>query len=158
MKLTITPKGNLEIDDAIIIYRNFAGEGGPYNREGDRNFAVLIPDEDMKDLLVEDGWNVKVKPSRRDDEELFMYLPVKVKYTEKGGPAVYVKSGDRVNAISEANIGMLDNIEIASVDLDIRPYDWDINGKTGRTAYLQSIHVTQKIDRFAARFMSDDDM
>ena len=158
MKLTITPKGNLEIDDAIIIYRNFAGEGGPYNREGDRNFAVLIPDEDMKNLLVEDGWNVKVKPSRRDDEELFMYLPVKVKYTEKGGPTVYVKSRDRVNAISEANIGMLDNIEIAGVDLDIRPYDWDINGKTGRTAYLQSILVTQKIDRFAARFMSDDDM
>ena len=36
--------------------------------------------------------------------------------------------------------------------MDIRPYDWEVNGKTGRTAYLQSIHVEQSIDRFAARY------
>ena len=155
MKLTITPKGTLEIDDAVIIHRNLSGEGGPYNREGDRNFSVLIPDKEMADLLVSEGWNVKIKPSRYEDDELFMYLPVKVKFNGKG-PAIYVKSGERINTLDEGNVGMIDRIDIAGVDLDIRPYDWDINGKVGRTAYLQSMHVTQNIDRFAERYVNDD--
>ena len=51
---------------------------------------------------------------------------------------------------------MLDNIDILSVDLDIRPFDWDVNGKTGRTAYLQSICVTQDVDRFEQRFAEEE--
>ena len=36
--------------------------------------------------------------------------------------------------------------------MDIRPYDWDVNGKQGRTAYLQAINVVQNIDRFGAMY------
>ena len=53
--------------------------------------------------------------------------------------------------LDEESIDCLDDVDILSVDLDIRPYDWQVNGKQGRTAYLQSIHVVQEIDRFAAR-------
>jgi hypothetical protein len=40
--------------------------------------------------------------------------------------------------------------------MDVRPFDWEVNGNTGRTAYLQSIKVTQEIDRFAARFAEEE--
>lgn len=142
----------LEIEDARIIYRNFTGEGTKFNREGDRNFAVVIPDGDIKDALVEEGWNVRIKDPREGYDEPFMYLPVKVKFNSRG-PAAYVKSGDSVTRLNEDTIDMLDEIDIASVDLDIRPYDWDVNGKTGRTAYLQNIAVTQNVDRFGARYI-----
>ena len=59
--------------------------------------------------------------------------------------------------LDEESISMLDDIDILSVDLDIRPYDWEVQGKTGRTAYLQSINVVQEIDRFAARFAQDEE-
>lgn len=53
-------------------------------------------------------------------------------------------------------MGLIDDIDILSVDMDIRPYDWEVNGKTGRTAYLQSMQVTQEVDRFAARFAEEE--
>lgn len=137
----------LEIEDARVIYRNFEGVASKYNREGDRNFAVIIPNDEIKDVLVEAGWNVKIKPPRDEDDTPFMFLPVKVKFNSRG-PAIYVKSGDKVAKLTEETVGMLDEIDIQSVDLDVRPYDWEVNDKTGRTAYLQAINVVQNIDRF----------
>lgn len=148
MRICYAPRDILQIDDARIIYRNFAGRGDKYNREGDRNFAVVIPDEEMANELANLGWNVKIKPPREDGDTPFMFLPVKVKFNDRG-PNVYLKTGDVQNKLDEESVGLLDNIDIIGVDLDIRPYDWDVNGKAGRTAYLQSIRVVQDVDRFA---------
>lgn len=160
MRITYAPKDILQIDDARIIYRNFAGRGDKYNREGDRNFAVVIPDEDTANELTDLGWNVKIKPPREDGDAPFMFLPVKVKFNDRG-PNVYLKTGDRQNRLDEESVGLLDNIDIIGVDLDIRPYDWVIqegtpNEKSGRSAYLQSIRVVQDIDRFAGDDMIRD--
>lgn len=150
MKINFT-RNVLEIENARIIYRNFEGLASKYNREGDRNFAVIIPNDEICQELVDNGWNVKIKPPRDEDDSPFMFLPVKVKFNNRG-PAAYVLSGDQVTKLNEDTIGMLDEIDIASVDMDIRPYDWEVNGKTGRTAYLQAINVVQNIDRFGAMY------
>ena len=154
MKINFT-RNILEISDARIIYRNFAGVGSKFNREGDRNFAVIIPNKEICDALIAEGWNVKIKDPRDEYEEPFMFLPVKIKFNNRG-PAAYVRSGDRVTRLNEETIGMLDEIDIASVDMDLRPYDWEVNGKEGRTAYLQAIDVTQNVDRFGARYAEED--
>lgn len=155
MNVTFAPIGILQMDDARIIFRNFSGAPSQYNREGDRNFAVVIPDEGLANRLVEDGWNVKIKDARDAGDPPFMYLPVKIKFNDRG-PICYLQTGNRLNKLDEESIDILDNVDIASVDLDIRPYDWEVNGKTGRSAYLQSIKVVQAIDRFAAQFAEDD--
>ena len=150
MEITFAPRDILQIDDARIVYRNFSGTGSKFNREGDRNFAVVIPDQDVVDELVNRGWNVKIKPPRDEDDTPFMFLPVKIKFNERG-PKVYLQSGDKTVELDEESVDCLDDVDILGVDLDIRPYDWEVNGKQGRTAYLQSINVIQEIDRFAAR-------
>lgn len=157
--MKIEENGNvLQIEDARIIYRNFSGIAGKYNREGDRNFAIVIPDEKIANELVDKGWNVKIKPPRDEGDDPFMYLPVKVKFNDRG-PGIYINtaSGD-LRRLNEDSVGSLDNIDIAFVDLDIRPYDWEVNGKTGRTAYLQGMQVTQNIDRFAARYAQQENV
>ena len=148
-------RGILQIEDARIIYRNFAGIGSKYNREGDRNFAVIIPNQEIADELIADGWAVKIKPPRDEDDSPFMYLPVKVKFNNRG-PAAYVKTGTSVQTLNQDTIGMLDEIDIQSVDMDLRAYDWEVNGKTGRSAYLQAINVIQNIDRFGAQYQAQE--
>ena len=151
MHVTFAPKNILQIDDARIIYRNFSGAPSKFNREGDRNFAVVITEEDIADALIQDGWNVKIRSPREEGETPFMYLPVKVKFNDRG-PQVYLQTNDNLNRLDEESVDILDNVDIVSVDLDIRPYDWDVNGCAGRTAYLQSMKVTQQVDRFAEKY------
>ena len=156
MNVTFAPRGILQIDDARIIYRNFSGRGDKFNREGDRNFAVVIPDMEAANRMIEEGWNVKVRPPREEGDDPFMFLPVKLKFSDRG-PNVYLVVGSKRINITEETASTLDNIDIECVDLDIRPYDWEVNGKTGRTAYLQSMEVVQKVDRFADRWGNDSD-
>lgn len=167
MKINFGPRGTIQIDEANIIFRNFAGNGTKFNREGDRNFAVVIDDTKITDALVREGWNVRIKDAREEGDNPLMYLPVKIKFNYRG-PNVYLQSGPTRNKLDEESIRCLDEIYVESVDIDIRPYDWEVNGKKGRTAYLESILVYQKTDRFApgdsgaSRFesiySSDDDV
>lgn len=152
MELTIAPNGVLQIDDARLTYRNFAGVGGPFNKEGERNFHLIIPTLEMAEALKAEGWNVKIKPARDEYEEPFITLKVKVVFNDFG-PNVYLRSGNAGNKLNEDSIGVLDRARFTKVDLDIRPYDWEMNGKTGRTAYLQSLDAEQAVyDRFAERY------
>lgn len=153
MKINFADRGIVQIDNARIIYRNFAGAPSKFNREGDRNFAVIIEDQDIADALTEQGWNVKIKAPREEGDDPFMFLPVKVKFNDRG-PRVYLQNslgGRNRVMLDEDAVGMLDHVDIINVDLDIRPFDWEVQGKTGRTAYLQSICVTQEVDRFLDR-------
>ena len=155
MELTFAPRDILQVNDARIIYRNFKGEGGKYNREGDRNFAMVIPNQELADELISRGWNVKIKAPREEGDDPFMYLTIKVKFNDHG-PRIYLTAGNHTNCLEEDMVAMLDDIDIRSVDLDIRPYDWEVTGKTGRTAYLQAMEVIQEIDRFAARMAEEE--
>ena len=156
MEIIEKNNGVLEINNARIIYRNFSGTASKFNREGDRNFAVIIPDEDICNQLVDAGWSVKIKDPRDDYEEPFRYLPVKVKFNNRG-PGAYLVSGDATTRLTEDTIGIIDDIDIACVNMDIRPYDWEVNGKTGRSAYLQAIEVIQNSDRFGAKYSAENE-
>lgn len=157
MNVTILTNGMLQIDGAKIIYRNFAGIGSKFNREGDRNFSVLIEDQDTADALIELGYNVKIKPPREEGDIPFMHLPVKIKFNDRGPKAYLYSGGVKAIELDEESIACLDDVDILTTDIDIRPYDWEVNGKIGRTAYLQAIHVTQEVDRFAARYSNNND-
>ena len=154
MKFIEAPNGNLQIDNAQIIYRNFIGAQSQYNRLGDRNFNWLIEDEAVADYLSEKGWNVKIKPPREKGDSPFMHLKVNVNFNGRG-PHIYLESNGNMTKLDEESVERLDKINIDYVDMDIRPYHWTQKGKNGEvieegiSAYLQSMRVVQETDRFA---------
>lgn len=163
MNIEIAPRDILQIDDARICYRNFKGEKSMYNDEGKRNFSLVIPNMEVAEMLQNNvnkygvGWNVKISAPKIPDAEPFIHLPVAVKYTDRSQPRVYLISGRNRRELTEDTIAILDDIDIESVSMDIRPYDDEGRFGPFRKAYLMSIYVTQKIDRLAARFAGDDD-
>lgn len=140
-----------------IVFRNFAGKEGQYNREGDRNFAVLLDDSTAEAMTV-DGWNVKWLKPREDDEEETQqaYLPVSLSF-EKGRPprVVMITSRGRTN-LSGEDVELLDWADITNVDLIVRPYGWEVSGKTGVKAYLQSLYVTIEEDALERKYAELD--
>ena len=131
---------NLKLEHAQIALRNFAGREGKFNAEGDRNFAVILP-EALADQLANEGWNVKrFKPRDPEDEFGSPFVRVAVKYG-RIPPKVVLVSGDKLTQLDESTIDILDTADITNVDLIIRPRVWDPD--TGRVkAYLKTMYVT----------------
>jgi hypothetical protein len=62
-----------------------------------------------------------------------------------------ITSRGRTN-LGEDAVEMLDWADILNVDLIVRPYEWNVNGKTGIKAYLQSIYVTIQEDALEQKY------
>lgn len=140
-----------------IIFRNFAGKEGQYNREGDRNFAVLL-DEEVAKTMAEDGWNIKaLKPRDNDEEEAppQLYLPVSVSYKGRPPRIVMITSLGRTN-LDKDTVETLDWVDILNVDLIVNPYPWIVNEKSGIKAYLQSLYVTIEEDPLEVKYAAMD--
>jgi len=140
-----------------IIFRNFTGKEGQYNREGDRNFGVILP-PDVAEQMAADGWNVKyLKPREEDEEEIETpWLSVSVNYDKGKPPKIMLITGRGRTTLSADTVDMLDWADITNVDLIVRPYAWDVSGRTGVKAYLQSMYVTIEEDELERKYAEMD--
>lgn len=144
------------MENVRIVFRNFAGKEGMYNREGDRSFSVLL-DDDVANAMAEDGWNVKWLNPREEGDPPQAYLTVAVNYKGRPPRVVMVTSRGRT-PLDESEIEVLDWVDIANVDLIVRPYEWAVNGKTGIKAYLKSIFVTIHEDALELKYADLDQL
>ena len=125
--MAIANVNELIIENARIMFRNFRGEETKYNRAGNRNFCVVIPDADQAQKLGEDGWNVRILPPRAKTK------------------------------LDEESVSSLDYAEIRNVDLVISPSKWEVNGKSGIKAYLKTMYVTIEEDVFAEKYADEEE-
>lgn len=136
--------GEITIEDARIIFRNFEGRKEMYNEKGDRGFCVLL-DEDAAKVLQNDGWKVKFLKPREEGDEPQAYLPVAVKYGFKD-PRVIILTRRGRTTLDEDTIGLVDAIDIEKVDLTVRPYNWEVRGERGVKAYLKVTYIKVRED------------
>jgi hypothetical protein len=138
------------LEDRRILFRNFSGEEGLYNAKGKRNFNVLLEDDEAEAMLA-DGWNVKYLQPREEGDKPQPRLEVSVAFG-KNPPRIVLITGHGKTPLDESMVNLLDWAEIVNVDMIIRPYEWEVSGKTGVKAYLKSIYVTIREDELEQKY------
>ena len=145
------------LEGCRIIFRNFSGAEGKYNAAGKRNFNVLLDDETAEAMLA-DGWNVKYLQPREEGDVPQPRVEVEVSFKPGTQPPRIIMITSRgKTTLTEDMVSLLDWAEIEHVDLIIRPYQWEVNDKTGVKAYLKSIYITIHEDELEKKYIDVPD-
>lgn len=148
---------NLVIEGAEMIWRNLGGRPSQFNAAGNRNFCLLLDDETAAAMKA-DGWNVRDRVDTYDPNAPVEHiLKVTAKYHTRDGrdmrpPTVYMVSSRGRTPLGEDMIELLDFVDIKNVDLIVRPYEYDMNGRKGISAQLQALYVTIQEDKLALKY------
>lgn len=102
-----------DIRPSDIRFRNFSGKGSKYNRDGMRNFKLVIDPESV-DALRDIGAYVPERPNSRPGGEPTYQVKVNVSYMYSD-PAIILFSGDNKIRITEDTVNQLDSIEVVDI-------------------------------------------
>ena len=152
--------GDLEVKNAVIIWKNFSGRPTKYVPAGGKRTFTLVLTQEMADVLRDRGWNVRVRPAKEEGDADLYYTEISVRYnTDKPqyNPSVYFLSevnGEKYKQlIPEEAIGQADDERFAKVDLLIHAYAHGVEtAKSKVKGYLRSMFATVEVDSFELEY------
>lgn len=149
----------LVIMGARMWFCNFEGRREMYNSEGLRNFKIDIPDEALAQQMIQEGWNVSVRPPRDEFDTTRYQLKINVSFDPpfpRLMPKIFrVSDRDKTMVqLDEDSCKILDASDIISADLKIRARPW-VDQATGAhriTAWLLDLYATVREDDLTAKY------
>lgn len=154
----INGRDTYKVDDARIMFRNFAGAEGRYNQKGRRNFCLQLDDESSK-LLEDDGFNVKVLEPRDEDGTPIHYIKVNVNMDSVRPPIIQYKNNHGIMDLDENTIIKLDDASFRELHIEFNAYRRtdEATRITTTTAYVSKILAVIEEDEFESRFYDTPD-
>ena len=168
-KYDLLINGNLNVENAAMIYKNFSGKPTFVNPQGGKRTFSLVLNKEFGESLSEMGWNVKVKEVRDQLEEgektrtvswqdyvsmfstefdhALIYTEIVVNEESEYPPKIYKVSefnGEKTMAlIPPEQWGRLDESDLNNVDVAIHPYTHgrSIANPNAKKGYLKSMYA-----------------
>lgn len=147
--------GVVALEGVQIGWPNFEGAKGEYNKDGKRMFTIFLPDDVAQEMAAL-GWDVKFPEATQDNAEdeyqQDAKIVVKLKLDGARPPKIALVGTGAPTLLTEENVGIIDRSSIAFVDVVFRAYDWEMNGNSGKSAWLKEIYVNLDTGTFADKY------
>ena len=158
-------KEQLVIKNAKIRFHNYAGLQTDFNQAGNRNFDVILPDNDIAVAMGEKGWNVKIRKPRDAEEDPYYTLNVRINMNSRYKPTIeqVIGRGRDNIAYDEFMLGTfdpkdpkyrrhdkddpektLDDLNLTDVFLVLNGSAWESQFGSGIKAYLDQFYFKEK--------------
>ena len=168
-KFELLINGNLNVENAAMIYKNFSGKPTFVNPAGGKRTFSLALNKEFAERLSDLGWNVKVKEVKDQLEEgektktvswqdyvttyqtefdhALIYTEIVVNENSEYPPKIYKISefnGEKTMAIiPPEQWGRLDESELVNVDITIHPYEHgrSLANPNAKKGYLKTMYA-----------------
>lgn len=161
MRFIVNERGKeqLVIEDAKIRFHNYAGLQTDFNQPGNRNFDVILPDNEQAIAMGEKGWNVKIRKPRDAEEDPYYTLNVRINMNSRYKPTIEQIVGKQHIRYDESMIGEfdpthptekknnqngLDDLNIDHIFMVINGSPWESQFGSGIKAYLDQFYFQEK--------------
>ena len=152
-----------EFKNAEVILKNFAGRADKYKAAGNPSFGLLLTPEEAEEF--EDlGIPVKYLKPRHDEDPPIPFVMVKVKFNRgnRRPPHIVMRrvSSDGTvidkTPLTEETMKTLDYADIDTINLQVAIFNWEFNGKRGKSLSLDNWVCDLSEDDFLTRYDIDD--
>lgn len=172
MKFIVNERGKeqLIIEDAKIRFHNYAGLQTDFNQPGNRNFDVILPDNEMAIAMGEKGWNVKIRKPRDPEDDPYYTLNVRINMNSRYKPTIEQIKGRQHIRFDEEMLGEydpadpkrkkhngLDDLSIDNVFIVINGSEWESQFGTGIKAYLDQFYFKEKAPVYGSYYDEEED-
>ena len=143
----------LTIENATLIYKNFAGTAKRYNAKGLRNFHIVL-DTDTAKMLESDGWNIKWDDPKEDGDTPRPHIKVALSFDNFPPRIVLIsgKGGTKRTVLDAESVEILDWAEIQHADIVLSGSRWEVQGKHGIKAWLRKAFITLSEDDLESKY------
>ena len=153
----------LKIKNPEIFQINFAGRITDRNPNGRRQFSWKIPTDELAEQLKADGWNVWYTKESEKYGESRPCIDVEIRYHQEKelqylNPKIYKVTSKKKTLLTEDLVADLEKDEIIDIDLWINPSYWNVNGKSGIKAYVDTMWITVEEDDTIEKYAHLDEV
>ena len=180
-KFDLLINGNLNVENAVMIYKNFSGKPTRVNPAGGKRTFSLALNKEFAERLSDMGWNVKVKEVRdqlvegemtrtvswqdyvasyqTEFDHALIYTEIVVNENSEYPPKIYKVSefnGEKTMALVPADQWYrMDESELTNIDVSIHPYTHgrSIANPDAKKGYLKTLYATAApVDPFGGKY------